>query len=106
MLALPWKSDEKPEKSLLDKEIERQLKIMESAEVDSPEYKFAFENFKDLHTEKLSEEKLKEKKRSRWFDAAVTVGLATLTLTTELWSPITSKWASAFMRPFRHRDEL
>lgn len=101
---LPGKTEKKT--NLLDEEIERQLEIMRKSDVESPEYKFAFSNYKELHAEKLSEDKLKESKRSRWFEAGVTMVLAGVTLTSELWTPITSKWASSFMRPFKHRDTL
>lgn len=104
MLALPGKTEKKT--NLLDEEINRQLEIMRESDVESPEYKFAFNNYKELHGEKLSEEKLKENRRSRWFEAGVTMVLAGVTLTSELWTPITSKWASSFMRPFKHRDTL
>lgn len=105
MLALPGGKKEK-KTNLLEEELDRQLQIMKSHDVDSAEYKFAFNNYKELHAEKMSEEKLKESKHSRWFEAGVTVLLAGVTLTSELWTPITSKWASSFMRPFKHRDTL
>ena len=49
MLALPGKKESK--ENLLDKEIQRQLEIMRKSDVDSPQYKFAFNNYKELHGE-------------------------------------------------------
>ena len=105
MLALPGK-DEKTNRSMLEKEIERQLKVMEESDIDTPEYKFAFQNYKELHEEQLAEDKLVESKRSRWFDAICTGLLAGVTLTAEYWTPITSKWGSTLMRPFKHNNKL
>mgnify|MGYP007069835471 CR=1 FL=1 len=103
MVALPWKKDEKSSDDLLNEEVKRQLLIMEKSDVDSPEYKFAFKNYTELHEEQLNEKKLHESKRSRWFSAICTGVLAVGTLTAEYWSPITSKWASSFIRPFKSK---
>ena len=105
MLALP--NGGKPEaEELLDEEVKRQLRIMRDNDPESPEYKFAFKNYCELHREQLDEKKVKEHRKSRVFDAVVTGSLMIATLTSEYWTPITSKWASSFMRPFHHKDTL
>ena len=105
MLLLPGK-EEVTNRDRLDKEVERQLKIMEKNDVESPEYKFAFQNYKELHEQQLSEDKLVESKHSRWFEAACTGVLAIMTITSEYWTPITSRWGNTIMRPFQGKHKI
>ena len=100
MFKLPWQKKEP-----LDDEIDRQLSIMKSSDTtNSQEYKFAFQNLKELYELKQADQKLAERKRSRWLDAGLTLGVCVLTLSQEMWTPITSRWSSSFMRIFKHRD--
>lgn len=105
MLALPW-ADEKPNpRKMLEEEIVRQLKIMKDNKPESDAYKQALIRYKELHEHGLKEDKLKENRRSRWFDGLVTGALAGLTLTAEQWTPLTSKWYGSLMHPFRSKRE-
>ena len=99
MFKLPWIKDDP-----LDGEVNRQLALMEKSDTNSPEYKFAFQNLKELYELKQADQKLAERKRSRWFDGGLTLGICILTLTQEMWTPMTSRWTSTFMRVFKHRD--
>lgn len=102
MLALPGKKDVTASE-LLDEEVKRQLEIMKANNVESDEYKQAIKRYEELHEQQLKELQLKENRRARWFDALVTGGLAGLTLTAEQWTPLTSKWFTSLMHPFRSK---
>lgn len=106
MLALPW-ADEKPNpRKMLEDEIVRQLRIMKDNDPKSDEYKQALIRYKALHENSLKEDKLKESRRSRWFDALTTGALAGITLTAEQWTPLTSKWFGSIMHPFRSKRDF
>lgn len=105
MLSLPGKIEmKKSNKKLLNEEIQRQLKIMAENKPDTPEYKFAFNNYKELHRELIEEKKLASSMKGRIFDALTTTGLMIGSMTYEYWTPITSRWANSFMKPFRHKS--
>lgn len=104
MLSLPW-NDELSEKKLLEDEVVRQLVIMRTSEPESKEYQEALKKYTLLHEHSLKEKKLKEHKRSRWFEGLMTSGLAVTLLTAESWTPLTSKWWTGLTRPFRTRHD-
>lgn len=106
MFSLPGvvaKSEDTEEK-LLRTEIERQLKIMRDNDPESAEYRNAFRNYTELHKEEISDRKLKESRRGRWFDGICTFVLAGVTLTADYWTPITSQWGRSLMGKFHHRE--
>ena len=102
MLALPWKKDASSDE-LLEEEVNRLLAIMRDSKVDSEEYKTALIRYRELHEHSIKEKSLCEARRSRWFDFFGTLGICTLTLTAEQWTPLTSKWFNHVMHPIRTR---
>ena len=107
MLSLPWKKERpKSNVELLNEEVRRQLDILSKTDPSTEEYRKAYVIYERLHQELLEEAKLKEHRKSRWFNAFSTFGLAVVTITAEYWSPITSKWGSTIMRPFRNDNML
>jgi hypothetical protein len=105
VIALPWNEKQNPKKMLED-EIVRQLQIMKDNKPESDAYKQAMIRYENLHEHGLKEDKLKENRRARWFEALVTGALAGLTLTAEQWTPLTSKWYNSLMHPFRSRRDI
>lgn len=104
MLALPW-SKEETEKTLLEEEVKRTLRIMRDSDPTSDEYKKALVYYQRLNEQRLKERALIENRRGHWFDAFATLVLAGVTLTAEEWTPLTSKWYNTLMRPIKgHRD--
>lgn len=103
MLELPWSGLNS--RKLLEDEIVRQLAIMQTSEPESKEYKEALSRYTMLHDHSLSEKKIDEHKRSRWFEGATTGLLATALLTAESWTPLTSKWWMSITRPFRAKND-
>ena len=101
-MVFPW-TDEPNPKKMLREEITRQLAVMAKSEPDSPDYNKALIRYERLHEEELKEAQLREHRRSRIWEGIVTGALAGITLSAEQWTPLTSKWCSSFMRPFRSR---
>ncbi len=101
-LALPGPKKETVLKIAEEEEV-RLLRIMRDSDPDSTEYSKALLRYKELHTTVMDEKKLKESRVGRWFEALTTGGILIATLTAEQWTPLTSKWFTSVMHPFRSR---
>ena len=104
MLKLPGSSSLNSKK-LLEDEVVRQLVIMKTSEPESKEYQDALRRYTMLHDHSLNERKIDEHKHSRWFEGLTTMTLATVLLTAESWTPLTSKWWTGITRQFRVRND-
>ena len=88
---------------IAEEEEVRLLRILRDSDPTSQEYSQALIRFKELHTSIMDEKKLKENRIGRWFEALTTGGILIATLTAEQWTPLTSKWFTSIMHPFRAR---
>ena len=99
---LPWK--EPSEDALRKKEMRRLVEIMRYSAPEDPTYKTAFTIYKNLRAQEIEYQKVRAFKWGRVFDAGTTLLTAAVVLTSEYWTPVTSGWGHAIMRPFSHND--
>ena len=101
-LALPGPKKESVMKIAEEEEV-RLLRVLRDNDPSSKEYSQALVRYRELHSTVMGEKKLKESRVGRWFEALTTGGILIATLTAEQWTPLTSKWFTSVMHPFRSR---